>query len=71
MNRYLSLLALLLCLFLWTPLAFAQPAQRDPIPERALVNAVEKGDREKVLALLNQGANIDKKWINDTPLETP
>ena len=45
------------------------PAQPDPIPERALVNAVEKGDRATVLALLNRGVDINKKWINDTPLE--
>ena len=70
MNRYLSLLALVFFLPLSPSLAGAQPAQRDPIPERALVNAVEKGDREQVLALLSQGANIDKVWINDTPLET-
>ena len=70
MNRHLTLLGLFLFFLLSPSLAAAQPAQRDPIPERALVNAVEKGDREKVLALLKQGANIDKVWINDTPLET-
>jgi ankyrin repeat protein len=69
MNRNLVLIGLLIC-FLVSSRAGAQPAKRDPIPERALANAVEKGDRVKVLALLNQGAPIDKVWINDTPLET-
>src|SRR5258706_10934074 len=68
MNRHLTL-GLLTC-FLIPSSGRTQPAQRDPIPERALANAVEKGDREKVLVLLNQGAPIDKVWINDTPLET-
>ena len=45
--------------------ASSAQAQPDPIPERALVNAVEKGDRATVLALLNRGADINKKWIND------
>ena len=58
MNRYLSLLALFLGLSFSPSLTVAQPTQRDPIPERALVNAVEKGDHEQVLALLSQGANI-------------
>jgi ankyrin repeat protein len=69
MNRNLTLLGLLVC-FLIPSSGLAQPAQKDPIPERALVNAVEKSDRAKVLDLLNQGAPIDKVWINDTPLET-
>src|SRR3989475_11725792 len=60
------LFTLSLCCALAASSAHAQP---DPIPERALVNAVEKGDRATVLALLNRGADIDKKWINDTPVE--
>ncbi|HMJ25470.1 MAG TPA: ankyrin repeat domain-containing protein, partial [Pyrinomonadaceae bacterium] len=70
MNRQLLQLVLLSCLVPTGSFVCAQPAQRDPIPERALVKAVEKGDREEVLALLKQGAPIDKVWINDTPLET-
>ena len=59
------LFTLSLCCTLAASSAQAQP---DPVPERALVNSVEKGDRATVLALLNRGADIDKKWINDTPL---
>ena len=70
MNRQIFKLAWLFSFVLTASFATAQPAQRDPIPERALVKAVEKGDREEVLALLKQGALIDKVWINDTPLET-
>src|SRR5256714_11891073 len=64
--KYPLLLTLSLCCALTAASAQAQP---DPIPERALVNAVEKGDPATVLALLNRGADINKKWINDTPLE--
>src|SRR2546425_11889580 len=56
------LFTLSLCCALTASSAQAQP---DPIPERALVNAVEKSDRATVLALLNRGADINKKWIND------
>src|SRR6266511_291517 len=61
------LFASVLCCAMTAVFAKAQP---DPIPERALVNAVEKDDRATVLALLNRGADINKVWINDTPLET-
>jgi ankyrin repeat protein len=70
MNRRLPSLAWLVFVALIPAPASAQPDQRDPIPERALVKAVEKGDRAKVLSLLSQGADINKIWINDTPLET-
>ena len=71
-KRFIVSLALSLSFLLFFAAAptFAQPAQEDPIPERALVAAVEQGDRAKVLALLKAGANIDKRWINHTPLET-
>jgi ankyrin repeat protein len=68
MIRRLPSLALLLSLLLLPTLTAAQP--RDPIPARALNEAVEKGDRARVLTLLKQGADINKIWINDTPLET-
>ena len=64
--KHSLLFTLSLCCALTVSSAAAQP---DPIPERALVNAVEKGDRATVLALLNRGVDINKKWINDTPLE--
>ena len=38
--------------------------------DKALLEAVEKGDRQKVLELLSRGASVNAKGINDTALET-
>jgi len=45
------------------------PAAQDRTGDKALLDAVEKGDRQKVLALLSQGASANAKGINSTALE--
>jgi ankyrin repeat protein len=44
-------------------------APQDNSRDKALLEAVEKGDRQKVLALLAQGANVNARGVNDA-LET-
>ena len=49
--------------------AAERPERVQTALDEALVKAVEKGDRQTVITLLNQGANINQKWINQTPLQ--
>lgn len=69
MKPYLSIAALAFLLFCAAATA-AQPEPRDERYGQALNDAVEKGDRAKVISLLNAGAKINAIWINDTPLAT-
>src|ERR1700730_3721015 len=61
----------LMVIFLWSSSPnLAALAPQDSTRDKALLDAVEKGDRQRVLALLAQGANVNAKGINDTALET-
>src|SRR6266853_1077428 len=65
------LLIFLVIIFLWSHSSnLLALAQQDSARDKALLDAVEKGDQQKVLELLKQGANVNAKGINDTALET-
>jgi hypothetical protein len=49
--------------------AAERPERVQTYLDEALEKAVEKSDRQRVITLLNQGANINEKWINQTPLQ--
>lgn len=50
--------------------SLSTPSQKNDELDRALIKAVEKGDRLEVIKLLAKGASVNAMGINDTALET-
>src|SRR5256885_1164404 len=63
-------LALMIILLTGNSIHLIQPPPQDKERDKALLQAVEKGDRQAALDLLKQGANVNAKGINDSALET-
>src|SRR6266850_6680966 len=63
-------LALMIILLTGNSTRLPQRVSQDEERDKALLQAVEKGDRQTALDLLKQGANVNAKGVNDTALET-
>src|SRR5438876_12142293 len=70
MTQHLLSFSLGLLLLLSSSLPALRTISSDDALDRALIEAIEHQGRQKVLELLNRGANVDAKGINLTALQT-